>query len=393
MVTLKILDAPLPGFGIMTPHKKSTKVAVIKLGSRISFNANDTSGANGEARSICKMLVGGGAEVHIFTKILKKDNLVADYKWHNIAEADQSDLDATDSLVVLNGNVNFFGGAEDVEQLLNYEIINNFKGPVFYVYCDPELTLKQVWPSVSKKPWASNWSQQRLEITRKDIVYLCQPHDTTKIAYDLKGNEIIPAKIIHFPFEQFPCLNEQLPFNENPEVDISYGGTMRGGKRVKKMAKFYFGHPEELTVEMFGKIEAKDFEDKYVSGLRHPTFSGPVKYDDMLAKMNKAMSHCVIGDPYYEKINDMAQRAYESIWSHVVTFIDADMDRLRRVYGRDRVLSDFLYVQNREELSEKIALMKLDKNLRRQITEDQIKAIAFNPNEYCESFVNLLKAV
>ena len=53
--------------------KLPMKVGVIKLGSRISFNANDTSGGNGEARSIIKMLHGGGADVEIFTKILKKD--------------------------------------------------------------------------------------------------------------------------------------------------------------------------------------------------------------------------------------------------------------------------------------------------------------------------------
>lgn len=369
------------------------KVAVIKLGSRISFNANDTSGANGEARSICKMLKGGGAEVHIYTKILKKDNLVEDYKWHDLSEPTAGYVyeEDADALIVLNGNVNFFGGAEDREQLLNYQIINAFEGPIFYVYCDPELTLKQVWPSVSKKEWADNWSQSKLEIVRKDIIYLCQPFDTEMIRNDLKKNEIIPQKIVHFPFEQFPCLNEQLPFNPNPEVDLSYGGTMRGGKRVKKMTKFYFEHPEEISVEMFGKIEAKDFDDKFVRGLRHPTYTGPVKYDEMLPKMNKAMSHCVIGDPYYEKINDMAQRAYESIWSNVVTFIDADMDRLRRVYGRDKVLADFLYVNDRQELSEKIILLKSDVGLRKQILADQIKAIDFDPTRYCTSFIETIK--
>jgi hypothetical protein len=142
---------------------------------------------------------------------------------------------------------------------------------------------------------------------------------------------------------------------------------------------------------MFGKIEAKDFDEKFVKGLRHPTYTGPVKYDEMLPKMNKAMAHCVIGDPYYEKINDMAQRAYESIWSNVVTFIDADMDKLRRVYGADKVLADFLYVKDRQELSEKIILLKSDIELRKQILSDQIKAIDFDPKRYCESFINTMK--
>lgn len=375
------------------------KVAVIKLGSRISFNAKDTSGANGEARSICKMLKMGGAEVHIYTKILAKDNLVEDYKWHNLTDGFEFAHGFFDALVVLNGNVNFFGGAEDYEQLLNYELINDFKGSVFYIYCDPELTLKQVWPSVAKKPWASNWAKGDLEITRKDIIYLCQPFDTKMIAADLKKNEIIPSKIIHFPFEQFPCLNESLPFNPTPEVDLSYGGTMRGGKRAKKMVKFYFGHPEEISVEMFGKIEWEDFDklankDPMYSVATHygkPKFTGPVKYDDMLPKMNKAMAHCVIGDPYYEKINDMPQRTYESIQSSVVTFIDADMDKLRRVYGADKTLADFLYVKDRAELSEKILLLKSDIDLRKQIIQDQFNAIGFNGLAYCKSFVDQIK--
>jgi hypothetical protein len=369
------------------------QVAVIKLGSRISFNANDTSGGNGEARSIIKMLQGGGAKVQIYTKILKKDNLLPEYEWFDLSDpATLADGLRAQALIVLNGNVNFFGGAEDPEQLLNYVIINEFKGPVFYVYCDPSLTLKQVWPSVSRKPWAGNWSEKDLNITRNDIIYLSQPYDVNKVLEKLSKNEVTPSTAIHFPFEQFPCLNEQLPINPTPEVDLSYGGTMRGGKRSKKMVKFYFNHPEEISVEMFGKIKLEDFEEKHLLGVtRTPTFTGPIKYDEMLPKMNKAMAHIVIGDPYYEQINDMAQRAYESIWSNVVTFIDKDLDQLRRVYGVDKELADFLYVGERKEVSEKIMLLKTDPNLRNEILSAQLKAINFDANTYCSQFVNLIK--
>lgn len=382
------------------------KVAVIKLGSRISFNAKDTSGGNGEARSIIKMLHGGGAEVHIFTKILKKDNLLPQYKWHNLedvkffdAGGDKDPLYQMDALVVLNGNVNFFGGAEDRAQLLNYKLINWCNAPVYYIYCDPELTLKQVWPSVSKKPWGSKWDEEDLNITRDDIIYLSQPHDVDLVRRDLKKNEVIPKKIIHYPFEKFPCLNDQLPINPKPEVDLSYGGTMRGGKRIKKMVEFYFDHPTEISVEMFGKIEAEDFDDHFNSLKRfsfytpeiYPIFTGPIRYDEMLPKMNKAMAHCVIGDPYYEEINDMAQRAYESIWSNVVTFIDHDLDQLRRVYGSNKNIADFLYVQSGEELSEKILLLKTDDAMRRQILEEQLQTINFNPDQYCADFVEMLR--
>lgn len=376
------------------------KVAVIKLGSRISFNANDTSGGNGEARSIIKMLHCGGAEVHIFTKILQKDNLLDEYHWHDLKDRDAvltsvSDRGAGefDALVVLNGNVNFFGGAEDPEQLLNYAVINSFKGQIFYLLCDPELTLKQIWPSVQKKEWASKWSEHELSITRSDIIYLSQPHDVEKVLSDLKKNEVVPSKIEHFPFEKFPCLNEPLPFNATPLVDLSYGGTMRGGKREKKMVKFYFGHPEDISVEMFGKIKEEDFNLTKFGSPRPPIFSGPVRYDEMLSKMNQSMAHCVIGDPWYEQINDIPQRFYESIWSGVITFIDSDMDRVRRVWAADRTLGDFLYVSDRQELTEKLQLIKTDTNLRQQILDDQVRAVGFDAQKYCASFVNLISTL
>lgn len=372
------------------------KISVIKLGSRISFNANDTSGANGEARSICKMLKMGGAEVHIYTKILSRDNLVNDYIWHDILE-DAYNSTTSDALVVLNGQINFFGGAEDPAQLLNYAIITGFKGPVFYIYCDPELTLKQVWPSVAKKPWGNKWARTDLDIVRDDIVYLSQPFDVELVRQNLNKNEIVPSKIIHFPFEKFPCLNTPLPINEKPEIDLIYGGTMRGGKRVKKMIKFYFGHPDDLTVEMFGKIEQEDFDkcaekNKAVSLTgRSPRFAPSVQYDKMLPKMNTAMAHCVVGDPYYEKINDIPQRLWESVNSNVVTFIDTDMDKMRRVWANDKMLGDFLYVQDRQELTEKLQLLKSDNSLRKQILSDQFKALDFKPVKYCQSFVSLIE--
>jgi len=368
------------------------KVAVIKLGARIAFDSNSTSGGTGEAMSICDMLQRGGANVNIFTKILKKDKLVEPYVWNNIAEESTNDgLKQCEALVVLNGTVNFFGGAEDYEQLLNYKIINEFHGPIFYILCDPELTLRQIWPSVSKKEWGSKWSEDAISIKRNDIIFLMQPHDTEKVLSALNKNEIVPKKAIHFPFEQFPCLNDSLPFNESPSVDLSYGGTMRNGRRVKKMVKFYFGH-NSLNVEMFGKIALDDFDSKLTFGLTTPTFSGPVRYDLMLPKMNDTVAHCVIGDPWYEEINDIPQRLYESIQSGAITFVDNDMDKARRVWKNDPLLGDFLYVNDRQELAEKITLVKSDVSLRKQIYKNQLECIAFDPAKYCSSFVDLINS-
>lgn len=366
------------------------KIGVLKLGSRVSYSSQGTSGGTGEAISIINALDAGGADVVVFTKVLAKDQNPSHLEFRDI-ETDFSATSDIDCLLVINGNVSFFGGAEDVAQLLNYQMINSFKGKVFYAFCDPSLTLKQVWPNVSKKPWGTNWTEEQLNVTRSDIIYLSQPLDTSYIMSKLGKNEVKPQHIIHFPFEKFPCMNEIIEWNQSPSVDLSYGGTMRGGRRLKKMIKFYFGAPQDISVEMFGKIALKDFPEKLVGELAPPTFTGAVKYDKMLAKMNQAMAHCVIGDPLYEKIADLPQRLYESIWSNVVTFIDSDMDKTRRVWSRDKELGDFLYISHKAELHEKIQLLKGSNDLRKQILDAQISAVNFDKLVYCSSLISLMR--
>ena len=364
------------------------KIAVVKLGARVSYSSQGTSGGTGEAISIINMLK-SYADVTVFTKILKKDKNPDDVTFVDIE--DDCNTANFDALVVINGSVNFFGGAEDWHQIMNYKIINEFDGPIFYTYCDPELTLRNIWPSVSVKEWASNWKQEDIELKNEEIIWLCQPYNTDFVQENLKKNVVFPKKLVHFPFEKFPCMNERLPFNENPSVDLSYGGTMRGGKRIEKMVKFYFGH-EKINVEMFGKIELKDFpKKKLINNPAPPKFTGPVKYDQMLTKMNDALAHVVIGDPFYEKSSDVAQRTYESIWSSVVTFIDADLDKEKRVYGKSPILSDFLYVSSRKDVEDKILALKGNKEIRKQIVDLQFKTVNFDKDAYCKSFIDTIK--
>jgi hypothetical protein len=348
------------------------------------------------------MLKESGNEVVVYTKVLDKDKNPAGIEFKNI-EDHFTDIRDLDCLVVVNGKVNFFGGAEDRPGMLAYWIINNFKGRVFYIYCDPELQLSQIWNIAAKKEFAKNWKLGDIEISRKDVIYISQPFMTDLIYESFGKQNVVPEKIIHFPFEKFPCMGQSWGMYEDPlndseypyEYDLSYGGTFRNGRREKKMIKYYFGHPETISVEMFGKIGLDDF--KFPKGigkdLRAPTFTGSVNYDQFMCKMNKSMSHCVIGDPFYEKIQDIPQRVYESIWASVVTFIDADMDSGNRVYGNDPYLVDYLKVKSREELSSKILELKFDSALRTHIVKAQMKAVRFDRTKYVAEFSDLIKGL
>ena len=365
------------------------KVAVIKIGARIAFGSSSSTGSVGEAQAICNMLRLGGADVHVYTKILEKDDSAPEGVTLHQMEEEFDDVNA-DALVVINGNCNFFGGVLDHPQILNYHVLNRFKGPVFYIVCDPAIVLKQIWSSVDKKDADSLYKRENLEIKRTDIHYISQPYNVTKyLEFVNKGkNAIKISRIDHYPFEKFPCLQPQLEVNPMPLTDLSYGGTFRGGRRAGKMQKFYFGYSKDLEVEIFGKITRDDFN---LITARPPTFSGPVKYEQMMSKMNKSIAHVVIGDKLYEDTDDVPQRTAESVWSQVVTFIDQDIDKARRIFGHDQLLNEFLYVQDRRAVEEKLRLIKDDDSIRREILKAQIAAFDFDTDGFCKGFVDLLR--
>lgn len=376
---------------------KKLKLAVTKLGSRISYNANDTSGGNGEARSCCDILAAGGAEVHVFTEIKKKDNLVDYLVWHDILQEQEQFFNGDfDALIVINGNTNFFGGAEDAGGVTAYKMVQTCKFPVIYFYCDPALCFSQISDSVMKKPWAENWKEDEIKITRDDIDVICQSYNTQKImdVQNTGKNTVRVRSATNFPFDKFPLLKNRHPFAlTEPVWDLSYGGTMRGGKREKKLIEYYFGHDDDIKVEVFGKIEEEKFNPKKVGGLRPPTFSPAVAYNKMIPKMAEAISHIVIGDEHYPIFDIMSQRSYESILAGCVTFIDHELDPKSRMYGADKELASFLYVNNRNEAADRIRAVRDDSVARKEIVDSSYNVLNWDKQAYSEQLVETVAAV
>lgn len=299
---------------------------------------------------------------------------------------------------MINGNCNFFGGAEDRAQILNYEIMNNFNGPVVYVMCDPELPLMQIWDNVSKKQddpkygWENKYRENDILIT-KPIHVLCQPFnvDEMKKVWTKKKGTVPLGTMFHFPMERFPLLNEWLEPVEAPTVDLLYGGTARGGRRIPNLFKWYCNLPDDITVEIFGKIDIDDFDNHpKIKGMTFhsmPTFTGMVKYCDVLPKMNNALAHLVTGDPSYETLDLIPQRVAECIAAGNVVFVDANIDKSRRIYPKGTMAHDFLYVKSQEELVERLRAIKADQSMRAQIIEDQRVATNFDADKFCQSLV------
>ena len=364
------------------------KLAVIKLGARIVFGKGiGTSGGSGEAGSIINMLVKGGAEVNCFTKILKKDESPNHVIMHQISDEYQT-VNDYDALIVINGKVNFFGGAEDKESILNYWMINNFKGKVIYVYCDPNLSLSQIWKSIESKEWSSNWKKEDIYIDR-EIDVICQHYNLEESVKNFKDIKI--SSIQSYEFQKFPMMFGNQDLKNIKNVDISYGGTFRSGRREKKLIDFYFGY-DDLKVEVFGKVKNEDFNKDKILNLAPPLFTKAVNYDKILQKMNEAKYHIVIGDNHYPKIEMISQRVYESIKSNTITFVDESFDKNKRIFGSSKYLSDILYVKDREDVKNKIKQIE-DNHLYDDIIKLQYETVNFNEDSYCKNFTDIIKSI
>lgn len=355
------------------------KLAVIKLGARIVNKG--TSGGSGEAISIIKLLSLAGNDVHYFTKILDTDPKIDFATPHNIFEDDVKNYDA---LIIINGIVNFFGGVEDPLQLTNYKIINNFKGPIFYMYCDPNLFLRQIWKSVENKKWGKKYSKDDIYISRDDIVYIHQPYNIEPFRSKIE-RQINVKKYVHFPFYKFPLMNKRLEYN-NKIKDLGYGGTLRYGKRENKLLKFYFGY-DKIKSYLFGNIKLKKFK-KWDGKLNPPIIEHAVQYNEFLNKQSEFYATVNIGDKEYEG-NTLSQRIYESILANNICFIDKEFDPEMRIFQNDK-LKDLLYVNNREEVKERLLKLK-DEKIHKKICDLQYNDVKININKYASELSNIIK--
>lgn len=365
------------------------KFAVIKLGSRVSVSSIGTSGGTGETLSIIKMMTDAGHSVDVYTKVLASDGKPDNFNVFNIEDTykDINNKDY-DSLIVLNGNVNYFGGVDSPAQTLNYNVINNFKGKVYYIMCDCNLFLKQIWQSIQSKSWKDNYKREDIEITRDDIVYVTQARDTKKVLE--KARKYVNVKdAVYFPFEKFPLLTLQdKDINENPSYDLLYGGTFRNGRREDDMIKFYFGYPENYNVEMFGNVNIDHFNKDKIANLTPPKFGKSVLYSDFPNKMHDAKATVIIGDKIYKQLDDLAQRIYESIKIGNVVLLDSSYDFSKRVF-KDPTLKQFNYVNNRKDVEERLTRLK-DNNFRKELIKLQRQDTAIDNQEYCNNFVSII---
>jgi len=364
-------------------------VGVLKLGGRLTWAATDKTGGIGEAKAICELIAMRDSNtVNVYTKVLDKEQSFENPQ--NIFVHDISFFDEIkdDVLLVFNGNVNFFGGAEAPDQIRNYILMNRFKGKIFYIYIDPELQLKQIYKSIESKDWGSKYSRDDLEVTRKDIEVITSMYDKSFRCEKFKKSRINVNKFHFFPFEKYPLINNiPLRLKKNPKYDLIYMGTFRGGKRQDKMIKYYFGH-EGFNTTFIGKTKLKDFKKNYSEPV--PKFLPAVPFDKIRYEINNSLAHVCIGDKAYDG-RILTPRIYESMLFGTVCLIDAQLDPTQLVFGMRPFLQKFNYVWAKSDVHHRVTTLKREFQLRQDILGFQYSIIhQFNVQEYHNDFMKIL---
>lgn len=363
-------------------------IALLKIGGRISPLRKKNINA-GEADSILQLLA-MEHNVFIFSKYNEKEEAQSsdNFKYINFLDPDFNLKKYNiDKVVVINGSPNFFGGAIDDSLVKNYQIIKESEDKVFYYLIDPLLYPKQISNNILRLSKDEELAES-VDITNSKIHIITQCRNVEPIKKKLV-KENLEAEFTYFPFDKYPLiLNELSPRNENPIIDLMYGGTFRSGRREKDIVKFYFDYPEHIKVELFGKLPLEKFKEKLIDGLRVPKITGEVLFYFFVTKMEQSLATIVIGDSFYSECDNMSPRFWETILAQNVAFIDSGFDKKKSTLPEKL---HKLYVKDRAEVLTKLEKIKSSPELRNNILDLQLEMIKdFSSTEYLHQLIEAM---
>lgn len=356
----------------------------MKLGANLTQGSSIKTASNFDLFSLAPILSEAGHTVRIFTRITRNTVIKKPYKLHDYMEVNS--LNKLDALLIFNGPINFFGGSEDPGLPKQYELINSFDGPVFYVMTDGRYPMAELWNLMLLKPWHTKYDESKVRVTRDDIQYIYQGRDTSKLM-DLnrrrKNNLEVKEENIHcFPIDYAIMLNPPesilTPIEERP-YDLIYGGSNRDAKRGHKLDEYYVGN--NLDCHVFGSIKVNGDKNKV----------GTIPFKSFIPYLSKSKATVIIMDKFYND-NFFTLRMYESQLAGCLTFIDIESDSERLFYENDPELQDLMYVDGFNDLQSKMNYIMQTSGLSKEIQLRQLTCSKsmFSAEEYHNKFLSII---
>ena len=327
------------------------KIAFTVLHGNIT-NRNKKSVGNNEAINIAKQL----------RKYYEVDFLTCEECDDCIHIDENYNINQYDTLMVMNGSVNMFGGQEVKTATTIYKLLHKFDGQIYYLLSDLLMPFVDYYKHIQNKPF--NVYQPDDFKLQRPLIILSQFKDIKNVSKLHKG---IDCKVYYLPLSYWylqvyedDMIESLDTFNVKNKVDLIYGGSFRAGNRLKKMEDYFFNR--NINVELYGNIKRSQFKGSYST---EPTFTGKVEPWNVIRKNSSSLATLIIGDKSYND-NTVTLRVIESLASNSLMFIDNDFDTKHEILNDLFGELEFCYVKNGDELEEKINTLK---NNPRQLLE------------------------
>lgn len=338
------------------------KIGFIKLGSRYQKPKNPLKEVISESIRYAETLKSLGHQVWLLSARGQRNTPPeANVDFCFLDEAMELNLD---TIIVYCGFVDFIGGKDTNRVRAQYQFINQFAASgkkVYFIMNDIQVPLNELRANHSLLS-EDGYTPESLGLPEVEII--TQGFNTDYIASKMKSKASFSIRTV--PIWQIGYSNP-IGFNENPEYDFSYACGRVRKNRWNQMAYWLEGAMiigNDILVD-------EDFVKKYGEINHYPV--GKVLYSEMPIHCNKAMATIIFGDTEYEKGQMISNRLAECIAASVVCFIDTTSDVDKKLFKNPEL--DWLYVDTKEQLQEKISFLKDNLEFRRRIVELQHQEI------------------
>lgn len=346
------------------------RIIIFKMCYNITFGSKKETGViMYEIDEPIKELVSKGYDVTVCT--IKRYHK---YAFPGVKCIDWEELEtshtAFDAAIIWNGSFNAFGGKIGEPTIYSYRFLNQFQGKIFFCVTDTAIPIGDAagWvENANKKGEYLDINPADFDFNPKKIHCLTQTHNIDKFKTHWKQEQNGFGSYEYFPHHFYAMKKERLKFeiDMSPVRDLIYYGNQRSGKRNKKFQEFFCDIPS-LKVDVYGKWKESDV--KKLCDHTVPNLLGPIDTRDLNSEINRSLATVYISDKFNENCI-FTTRLYEAVFNRTIMFMDVDNDPLKTKFP------DFFYVSNKQELIEKINLLKANPTIRLQLLDKQFACL------------------
>lgn len=338
------------------------KLAIVNPMSRISLTAKQVKVR--ELIAIRAIMLTKGFEVDFVSRPIRDELNTPHYK--NVYDTDFNDYDV---VLIYNQPVNFFGGSCGDEIIELWQKLATFTGKFVYFQADPKFTFKKYWKKFveRKKPVESNLGRA-LDPTILPILDAAFEGNLHLIS-TYKNDSVLDTEVEYSTKTYFPLFEKMfvdeykaLSFHtsETRIFDFVYWGNNRHTNRNKILNSF-FGHGD-YTMNVIG----------YDPGWPNTEWCKPLGFNDLVIELPKAKFTLILGDDLHHTGKMCSPRFYEAMSTDVFAFIYTPFDKDKE-YINSKELADVMYVSNKRELDEKMAIINVKYDYYRELQNTYTK--------------------